>query len=141
MDKNIVAQVSLLIEAPKQKVWEALTTPEIIKKYFFNTHVTSTWTIGSPITFSGEWEGQPYLDKGVILQHTKPDLLQYSYLSSWSQLEDVPENYGIITYHLHEEKGVTLLRITQAGHENDVQKQHSEQNWMNVMMAMKKLIE
>lgn len=141
MNNTFTAKVSLLIDAPKQTVWDALTKPAIIKEYFYGTEVTCAWTIGAPITFTGEWEGKTYLDKGTILQITPPDLLQYSYLSSWNNLPDIPENYATITYQLTEEKGITLLQITQDGISNESQREHSEQNWKNVMTAMKKLIE
>lgn len=141
MNQKLKAHISLLINAPKQRVWEALTNPEMIRQYFFGSEVSSAWTVGSSITFTGVWEGKPYLDKGIILQNNAPDLLQYSYLSSWSNLEDLPQNYHTITYQLTEEKGITLLSISQEGLESNEQKEHTEQNWKNVMTGMKTLIE
>ncbi len=141
MDNTFTAKVSLLIDAPQQKVWEALTNPAVIKQYLYGTEVASEWTVGSSITFSGNWEGKAYLDKGIILQIASPGLFQYSYLSSWNNLPDIPENYATITYQLTEEKDITLLQITQDGISDQAQKEHSEQNWKNVMTAMKKLIE
>ena len=37
MRPNFTAHARTTINAPASKVWEALTTPEIIKKYFFGT--------------------------------------------------------------------------------------------------------
>lgn len=135
------AHIQLHIKAPIQKVWEALTTPEIIKAYFFGTDAVSDWKVGSTLLFKGEWEGKSYVDKGTILQSNPPFLFEYDYLSSWSNKPDIPENYNTITYSLSEQDGGTQLSITQTNCEDEAQQKHSEQNWMMIMTAMKQLIE
>ena len=63
-DKDHVAKVSTVIDAPKEEVWEALTDPDSISQYMFGTKVNTDWQEGSPITWEGEWEGRQYQDKG-----------------------------------------------------------------------------
>src|SRR3954462_15499698 len=96
--KNIIAKESTIINAPAQNVWDALTKPELIQKYFFGTYASSSWKKGGPITFKGEWEGKQYEDKGSILDVKPGKLLRYNFWSSMSGMRDVPENYVIITY-------------------------------------------
>jgi uncharacterized protein YndB with AHSA1/START domain len=141
MTNSLNAHIELHINAPLQTVWEALTTPAIIKEYFFGTHAESDWRVGSSLLFKGEWEGKAYVDKGTILQSNPPYLFQYDYLSSWSDKPDVPENYNTITYELTEKDGGTLLTITQTNCTNEAQQKHSEENWMGIMTGMKKLVE
>ncbi len=141
MENTFTASVVLVFKAPANKVWEGLTTPEMIKEYFFGTNAISDWKVGSPLLFRGEWEGKPYEDKGIILQSEKPVLFQYSYLSSWSGLEDNPENYATITYQLKETNGATELTITQSGVASEEAKTHSEENWKQVLDGLKKMIE
>ena len=62
-----VATAQCEIEAPPEKVWRALTDPELIKKYMFGSEVRTDWQPGSPITWKGEFEGRPYMDKGEIV--------------------------------------------------------------------------
>ena len=45
-------EVSTLVAAQPQEVWAALTTPEIIKTYFFGADVETDWREGSPIRFA-----------------------------------------------------------------------------------------
>ena len=66
MKNDITGKVSIHINATTDKVWEALTTPEIIKKYFFGTDAVSDWKVGSSLIFKGEWEGKKYEDKKKI---------------------------------------------------------------------------
>ncbi|HMI78354.1 MAG TPA: SRPBCC family protein [Ferruginibacter sp.] len=141
MKNSIKGEASVIIDAPSSKVWEALTTPEIIKQYFFGTDAASDWKAGSPITFSGEWEGKHYEDKGTILEVVPNKLFRYNYWSSMSGIEDKPENYVIITYALLEENNNTTLTITQENIPDEKMKDHSEQNWKKVLADLKKLLE
>ena len=66
------ATAEISIGAPRTRVWEALTKPELVKQYFFGTNVVTAWKIGEPILFRGEWEGKPYEDRGTVLSF-EPD--------------------------------------------------------------------
>ena len=92
MKNNISGSASIVIDAPASKVWEALTNPQQIKKYFFGTDTISEWKKGSPIYFRGEWEGKKYEDKGTILETEPNQLFKYTYWSSMSGIEDKLEN-------------------------------------------------
>ena len=50
----IVSESIEIHEAPS-KVWDALTNPEIIKKYLFGTETITDWKVGSEIIFQGEY--------------------------------------------------------------------------------------
>jgi len=141
MKNNITGRVELEINAPVEKVWEALTKPEIIKQYFFGTNTFTDWKMGSPIIFRGEWEGKTYEDKGTILEVDKYKMIKYDYWSSMSGIEDKPENYVIITYHLTQVDTKTKLVITQENIPDEKMKEHSEENWKKVMTDMKRLVE
>src|SRR5437773_1994539 len=98
MKSDITGSVNITISVPATKVWKALTTPSIIKQYFFGTDAIPDWKVGSPLTFKGEWQGKQYEDKGTILDLIPQKLFKYSYWSSMSGREDTPENYADITY-------------------------------------------
>lgn len=138
---NLIAKKSLVLQAPIEKVWEALTKPELIKKYFFGTQAVSDWEKGSPLVWKGEWEGKHYEDKGVIEEIVPPRHLRYTYFSSMSGKEDVPENYAHITYELSEDVHGTLLTIAQDGVESEKSREHSEQNWGMILEGLKKVLE
>jgi len=141
MKSKIKGQVSTNIHAPINKVWDALTKPEIIKQYFFDTNTFTDWKVGSPIKFKGEWEGKSYEDKGTILDIEKNKLIKYDYWSSMSGIEDKPENYAIITYKLMEKDDQVNLTIIQENIPDEKMKKHSEENWRKVLDGLKKLLE
>lgn len=141
MSANLIAKASTTIAAPASRVWNALTSPEMIKQYFFGTEAVSDWKEGSTLEFRGEWEGKKYLDKGVILKSEEPKLFQYTYLSSFSNLPDAPENYANISYELLEEDGETMLTIKQENVANEESRKKSEENWAYVLKNLKDLLE
>jgi uncharacterized protein YndB with AHSA1/START domain len=141
MTNTLTLNTSISINAPKSKVWMALIDPEQVKKYFFGTVLKSDWKVGSAITFSGEWEGKPYLDKGIILQIEKEKILKYNYWSSFSGTEDKPENYAVIIYSLEEKAGQTTIFISQDSIKSKEALDHSEQNWQMIMKSLKELLE
>jgi uncharacterized protein YndB with AHSA1/START domain len=141
MKQDFVVEKSIMIKAPVSKVWKALTTPEIIKKYFFGTDAKSDWKKGSPVTFSGEWQGKTYQDKGTILEVEPEKLLKYNHFSNLSGKEDKPENYNNVTYKLDKEGDGTKLTIVQDNNANELAKEQSEKNWKMVMEGLKKEVE
>jgi uncharacterized protein YndB with AHSA1/START domain len=138
---NHIAKAELSINAPIDKVWNALVDPEIIKKYMFGATVTSDWIEGSKITWKGEWQGKPYEDKGKILQFEPRTRLQYSHFSPMEGKPDVPESYHIVTIDLVEKENQTFVSLKQDNNANEEAKDHSEKNWRMMLDSLKKLLE
>lgn len=128
------------INAAVEKVWEALTVPEIVKRYFFGANQQSTYKVGEPITWAGEFQGQKYLDKGEILECLPLKKLSYSYLSSWSGKDDKPENYLLVKYELSATETGTDVTITFSSYDAEGAK-HSESNWAAVIDGLRKIVE
>jgi uncharacterized protein YndB with AHSA1/START domain len=140
-DNSLIAQATITINAPGEKVWEALTKPDLIQQYLFGTTVTTDWQVGSPIIYEGQWQGQPYQDKGIIMQVEPGKLLVSTYWSSMAGLPDTPENYKTVRYELSPEGLVTRLTVTQDNNATLDEASHSSQNWKMVLEGIKKLLE
>ncbi|MBO9727375.1 MAG: SRPBCC domain-containing protein [Chitinophaga sp.] len=140
MDKHLTMTASVDIHAPASKVWTAITDKAQIKKYFFGTDVNSDWKKGSPVTWSGEWEGQRYEEKGEVLDVEKDQLLSYSYLSTGK--EDIPENYSTIIYRLEKDgPGNTHFIVSQSNFADQAACDHSKENWKQILDGLKKVAE
>ena len=129
------------IKASPSKVWEALTSPALIKQYLFGTDVETDWKVGSPIVYRGQWQGKTYEDKGVILALEPEKLLKSTYWSSMAGKPDAPENYQTVTYTLEPHGEETTLTLTQENAASAEDRDHSAQNWKMVLEGMKKLLE
>ena len=141
MDKKYIANVTIKIDAPVSKVWDALTKPELIKQYMFGTEVTTDWRVGSSITFKGMWEGKAYEDKGKIVAVEQGKRLVSTYWSALSGLPDVPESYQTVSYELAADGNGTRLTLTQDNNNTQEDANHAEQNWKMVLDGIKGLVE
>jgi len=141
MNKELNFTTNLLIHSKPAEVWHALTDRETIKKYFFGTEAISDWKVGSPLIFQGEWEGKSYQDKGNILAAEPGKRLQYNYWSGFSGLEDIEENYSLVTYELQADGDYTTLILSQKGFASEQALAHADAGWKMVLDNMKKLLE
>lgn len=139
MNDNLVANAKIEINSQPSEVWRALTTPELVKKYFFGTEVVSDWKVGSPIIYKGEWEGKPYEDPGVIVNIKENKLLEFDHRSGKDP--DVPEGYHRVKFEITPDGEATTVAIAQNNNKTEEEKNHSEQNWMMVLSGLKKLLE
>jgi uncharacterized protein YndB with AHSA1/START domain len=140
-EEKLKVEVSITIEAPPDKIWKALTTPMLIKKYLMGASVTTTWKEGSLITYDGEYKGKTYHDKGVIKKVVPEKLLQSTYWSSMSGKEDKPENYNTVTYELFPKDFETRLTVTQDNIRDEKEQEHASANWRDVLIKLKEVAE
>jgi uncharacterized protein YndB with AHSA1/START domain len=136
-----VAAAEIDIAAPAPAVWQALTDPERIKQYFMGATVETDWQPGSPITWSGEYNGKPFQDKGSIIEVQPQRLLVLTHFSPMTGQPDLPENYHKITYRLAEQDGKTNLSLSQDNNGSDDEVKHSRTTWQNMLEAIKRLVE
>lgn len=140
MLQNLAIKKSITLNAPPPAVWDALTNPEKIKLYLFDTRTECDWKKGSPIVFTGMWDGKEYRDGGTILEIETERLLKYDYYSSFSSLPDLPENYSVLTFTLAPIGGGTELTLEQEGFENENAMRHSSENWGSVFDTFAKIV-
>lgn len=135
------AEASVLVKAPRGRVWQALTDPEIVHQYFLGTRLTTTWREGDPVTFAGEWKGKRYEDKGIVVENRHGELLRITHYSPLTGLPDVPENYHTVEYRLEEAQDGTRVTITQGNNKSDSEAEDSAKLWEMVLGNLKELLE
>jgi uncharacterized protein YndB with AHSA1/START domain len=141
MNENHVAKADVNIHAPASKVWEALITPSLIEKYMFGAKVESDWTLGSPISWKGRWQGKPYEDKGRILDIQPEHRLQFSHYSPLTGAPDEPENYHNVTIVLERREGDVHVELSQDNNKTLEAAEHSQRNWATMLDGLKKTVE
>jgi uncharacterized protein YndB with AHSA1/START domain len=104
---------TIMIAAPTVAVWQALTDPELVKRWISDDDIrlSTTWEAGSPLVISGDLHGMPMENKGIVLRFEPEKFLSYNYLCSLSELPDQPENYVIIEFSLAP-AGNTAVELT-----------------------------
>jgi uncharacterized protein YndB with AHSA1/START domain len=143
MKYPFVLKTSMEIAAPIEKVFAALSEPESVKTLFWDSELVTTWQVGTPIIYRGEWEEQTFEDHGTVLQFDPPHVIKYNYWSSFAaaELPDLPENYQTITYTFEPIEHGTLITIEQDNIRSAEVMEHSEQNWQYLLGSMKEMLE
>jgi uncharacterized protein YndB with AHSA1/START domain len=138
---DYVATAETQIDAPRDKVWAALTDPEQIKEYMFGAEVVTDWKQGSPIVWKGEYEGKKYEDKGEIVEIEPERRLKVTHFSPLSGQEDRPENYHTLLYELEERGGKTRVSLSQDNNASKEAAEHSQANWEKMLAGLKQVAE
>ncbi len=133
--------MTITIDAPIERVWRSLTTPSLIKGWFFGVDTESDWTVGSPIVHTGEYQGKPYVDRGEILRFEPPTLLEHSHRSEVSGEPDRPDRYQVVTWALREWDGGTELRLTERNLPSIEAAATSEQAWEAALAKLRESVE
>lgn len=141
------AEVSTTIDAPADKVWAALTDPSAIEQYFMGAKVKTDWKVGSPITWTGEWNGKQFQDKGEIMAFDANKQLSFSHWSPLTGAPDTPNNYHAVTITLQKAGAGTRIDLAQAnlnGKVTDADRKSRadfEKNWSGVLEGLKNVVE
>jgi uncharacterized protein YndB with AHSA1/START domain len=141
MTTGIGTRTSVTVNTDRESVWRALTTPELIKRWFFGVDTDTDWQPGSPIVHRGEWQGKPYEDKGTIVAFDPPERLVHTHWSPVSQVPDEPENYQVVTWELTEHDGATVLTVSEENLPSEEAKAASESAWAAALESLRSMLD
>jgi len=136
-----IATASIDVTAGPERVWAALTEPEQIAVYMQGSRVTTTWEVGTPITWDGEYDERAYQDKGEVLTYDEPHVLSVTHYSPMMGQPDEPENYHTLVYTLTADGSGTHLELTQDGNDSEEQAEQFSQNWQSMLDGLKAHLE
>src|ERR1700744_1781624 len=103
------AKTEITIHAAPARVWAPLTKPELVKQYFMGADMTADWKVGGELKYTGEFQGKPFEEHGVIKQLEPANKLQGLHLTAGSGKPDKPENYALVTWELEKHAADTVL--------------------------------
>ncbi len=138
---GLVATASTTIDAGRDRVWRAVTDSAELKQYFFGSDVETDWTPGSSITWSGEFDGKEYTDKGEIVAVDEPNRLEMTHFSPLTGQPDEPENYHALVFTLQDKNGGTEVTLTQDNNGDQAEADRNASNWSMVLEGLKKAVE
>lgn len=141
MDNTLIAKSSTTIDAPIEKVWDALTKPEMIKQWFFGVDTITDWQVGSPILHRGIWKGEPFEDKGIVLKFEPLKGIVHTHWSPLSGVADTPENYNTVTFSVSKQGASTEVSIANDNNPSEESRDHSAQTWAMTLKSLKEVLE
>ena len=108
----------IVIKAPAERVFEALTNPDQRTKWWGAEGRFQTTHMESDLRPGGKWMmrgsgigGRPFTIRGEYRQVELPRLLVFTWLPDWQ--EDAFET--LVRFDLTEENGITAVRLTHSG--------------------------
>lgn len=137
-----VIEVQTEIAAPAERVWEAMKAGAM----FPGTKIETDWRIGHPITFSGEWNGKSFVDRGEIQSLSEGRELSFTHWTDKDGSGKRPPSYHLVRYRLEplgERTRVTLGQFNE-GEETQVDaktRAEFEKNWNMMLGSLKKTVE
>ncbi|WPO79978.1 SRPBCC family protein [Flavobacterium sp. KACC 22761] len=132
---------TIVLNAPVEKVWNALTKAEFVKQWQYGSDLITDWKTGSEIRFRNEWEGQVFEQWGTVLEVVPNQKIKYSLFFPRPELEDKPENYFIMNYVLTEENQKTKLEIIQEDNRPGAVQEKPQGEENPILQGLKALIE
>lgn len=148
MNTPLTITDTITINAPAQKIWDVLTNPTITPIYMFNCEVVTDWKTGSPILWNAPYEGAivTYV-KGTVKTFEPYNTIVYTVIDPNGEIEDLPENYLLVTYTLSEENGQTQFTVTQGDYNAVAQgeRRYKESveggGWSSILLKIKEIAE
>ena len=126
------------IETTPEKLWQALTSSEFSKRYWFNTELKSDWKVGSP--FALVMNGTT-TDVGEVLEVDRPRRLSYTFhhLLSEAARKERPTK---VTFNLEPHgKLVKLTPTHEDFEEGSVILDGISKGWPAIPSSLKSLLE
>src|SRR5215217_3330682 len=137
MSDSTFVYVTYIRTAP-EKLWQALTTPEIIKQYWFGMSVESEWQAGSPWKMYAD--GSP-MDSGEILESVSQKRLVMSRRSEWKP-EFKAEGNSRCVYEIEPTGAAAKLTLTHSMERPDSKFIGAvAEGWPMVISNLKSLLE
>src|SRR6266404_7225265 len=126
------------IETTAEKLWEALTSSEFSKRYWFNTELKSDWKVGSP--FALVMNGTT-TDVGEILQADRPRWLSYTFHHVLSEAAR-KERPTKVTFNLEPHGKLVKLTLTHEDFQDgSVILDGISKGWPAILSSLKSLLE
>jgi len=132
---------TIVLDAPIQKVWNALTQPTLVKQWQYGSDLITDWIVGNEIRFRNEWEGQVFEQWGTVLEVIPNQKIKYSLFFPRPELEDKPENYFIMSYILTKENQKVKLEILQEDNRPGAIQEEPQDEENPILQGLKALIE
>ena len=131
----------IVINASSEKVWAALTKPELVKKWQYDSALATDWKIGGKISFINEWESKVFEQYGTVLAFNPNKNLKYSLFFPRPDLEDKPENYFQMEYRLTPMGSKTQLEIIQEDNRPGAKQEEVQGDENPILKSLKLLLE
>lgn len=127
----------IYIRAPRDDVWQALTSSEHTPAYYFGTTVASTWRAGEPYSYTFP-DGNVALG-GNIVEIDPPGRLVHTFVPGWNEDNELGES--LVTWDLSEDDGVTCVNVVHEQLPAIPEAERIIDGWSRILSGLKTYLE
>ena len=128
------------IKATPDKVWKALTQPDLVKQWQYGSDLITDWKVGNKISFKNEWNNEVFEQYGTIIAFNPIKNLKYSLFFPRPNVADIPENYFEMEYIVTEKGDKTIVEIIKRDNSLEIEnKDESQEN--PILTGLKTVVE
>jgi uncharacterized protein YndB with AHSA1/START domain/DNA-binding transcriptional ArsR family regulator len=126
------------IQTTPERLWQAITDPAFTTRYYYATRVESTWTPGSPISYTHE-DGRTAID-GQVVEADPPRRLVHTF--HFTDPEQAVERPSRCTWEIQQRGDACLLTLTHDDFDGETKTYRSvEHGWVAILSGLKTLLE
>ncbi len=139
MNDNVTHVYEVYIRTTPERLWEAITSSDFTKEYFFGATVDSDWSPGAALNYALTDGRQPFF--ATIEAIEPPCRLVHSFRSN-PELDGSADPPSRVTYEIERLGSTCLLRLT---HEHfageSVVTKGTHEGWQIIFSGLKTLLE
>ena len=142
-DADYAIVKEIIIEAPAERIFEALVDPRQRVKWWGAEGRFQTTHMESDLRPGGAWlmrgigaDGKDFTVRGEYRAIERPRLLEFTWLPDWQ--EDAP--LTVVRFDLAEKDGFTTVRLTHSGHTTE-RSRESHQGWPQILAQLQSYVE
>lgn len=130
---------AIYIRTTPEKLWEALTKPEMTRQYFFETTQECTWQVGAP--WKMVLKDGVLADSGEVIEVDAPRKLVLRWRAE-KRAEAKAEGDSRMTYTIEQKDGCVKLNVT-----HEIEREESKliagvsNGWPIILSSLKSLLE
>jgi uncharacterized protein YndB with AHSA1/START domain len=131
-----ISQV-VYIKASLERVWDALTNPDVTEQYWGKTRIESDWQVGSGILYLRD--GQ-VMDEHTVIEVEKPSKLVHTFQPMFGEFKNEPPSK--VSIHLQDGGEVVRVALLHDGFPpNSKVYLACSEGWPMILSGLKTLLE
>jgi uncharacterized protein YndB with AHSA1/START domain/DNA-binding transcriptional ArsR family regulator len=129
----------IYIRATPERIWQAITDPALVQRYYFNSVIESDFRAGSPLIYKQADTGRLDIE-GEVVEAVPPRKLVHTMAVRWDpELHDEPTR---VTWEITPMGEACLLSVTHDGFASETETyRQTKGGWPMILSGLKTLVE
>jgi uncharacterized protein YndB with AHSA1/START domain len=135
MSKPSIVAVNYIASTP-DKIWNALTDPNITQRYWGGTRIESDWKVGSKVFYRRDGE---VVDEHVLLTCEPPRRFSHTFHPTFGEYRNEPPSK--VTFEIVPGGDIARLTMVHDGFQESAVYRACSEAWPMILSSLKTLLE